>query len=349
MRFFCVSSIVSLALGFAVFPVTAAAKPAPQPQKLVQPGAGAAAESRMEEESVVVRELKTSLADFLLHGKYDEIERVADRIRTDKTRLAGGGWLLKQLYFGLDAADGATPEEHIAELKAWVTARPQSITAHVALAKAYNSYAWLARGSGRANTVTPERRKRFTERTAEAKRVLDESANMTPMDPEWFAEMQTVAVAQSWDAERTADLFNKAVAFEPSYFYFYKYYASYLRPKWDGKESEAAAFASKSANAVGGPEGDFLYFHIAMVILAASKGDVDTSQMDWERLQRGYRAQRDLYGIVDFDRNQFALMAWRFRDRSVAGPIFNEIGDKWSQEVWGNRARFETAREWAEK
>ena len=348
MRSFCVSSIVSLVLGFVLFPVTAAAKLAPQPQRLVQPGAGAVAESRMEEESVVVRELKASLADFLLHDKYDEIERVADKIRTDKTRLAGGGWLLKQLYFGLEAADGTTPEEHIAELKAWIAVRPQSITAHVALAKAYSSYAWLARGRGQADTVTPERRKRFTERIAEAKRVLDESANITPMDPEWFAEMQTVALAQSWDAARSAALFDKAVTFEPTYFYFYKYYANYL-PQWDGKVNEAAAFATKSANAVGGPEGDFLYFHIAMVVLAAGNGNVDASQMDWQRLQRGYRAQRDLYGIVSFDRNQFALMAWRFRDRAVAGPIFHEIGDEWSKEVWGNRTRFEAARVWAEK
>ncbi|MGA1981993.1 MAG: DUF4034 domain-containing protein [Acidobacteriaceae bacterium] len=349
MRFICVSSIASLALGFVLFPITAAARLAPQPQKLVQPGAGAVAESRVEEESVVVRELKASLADSLLHGKYDEIERVADKIRTDKTRLAGGGWLLKQVYFGLEAANGTTPEEHIAELKAWIVARPQSITAHVALAKAYTSYAWLARGGGNADTVTAERRKRFTERIAEAKRALDESANITPMDPEWFAEMQTVALAQSWDAERSAALFNKAVAFEPTYFYFYKYYANYLQPKWDGQEGEAAAFAKKSADAVGGPEGDFLYFHIAMVVLAANNGKVDAAQMDWERLQRGYQAQRDLYGVVSFDRNQFALMAWRFRDRDVARPIFNEIGDKWSKEVWGNRTRFETAREWAGK
>jgi hypothetical protein len=349
MRSFCVSSIVSLAFGFVLLPVAAAAELAPQPQRLVQPGAGAAAESRMAEESVVVRELKASLADYLLHDKYDEIERVADKIRTDKTRLDGGGWLLKQLYFGLEAANGTTPEEHITELKAWIAVRPQSITAHVALAKAYTSYAWLARGGGYGETVTAERRKRFTERIAEAKRALDESANITPMDPEWFAEMQTIALAQSWDAERSAALFDKAVTFEPTYFYFYKYYANYLEPKWDGKPGEAAAFAKKSADGVGGPEGDFLYFHIAMVVLAASNGNVDASQMDWVRLQRGYQAQRDLYGIVSFDRNQFALMAWRFRDRAVAGPIFREIGDKWSKEVWGNRTRFETAREWAEQ
>ena len=122
-------------------------------------------------------------------------------------------------------------------------------------------------------------------------------------------------LAQSWDAARSAALFDKAVTFEPTYFYFYKYYANYLQPKWDGKEGEAAAFARKSANAIGGPEGDFLYFHIAMVVLAANNGNVDASQMDWARLQ---------------------LMAWRFRDRDVARPIFNEIGDKWSKEVWGN-------------
>lgn len=333
---FCVSSIVSLALGLVLFPVTAPAKLAFQPQRMIQPGAGTLAESGIEEESVATTRLKANLADLLLHDKYDEIEGIADKIRTDKTRLVGGGWLLKQLYFGLEASNGTMPEEHIAELKAWIVARPQSITARVALAKAYTSYAWLARGNGYADSVTPERRQRFKERIAEAQKVLDDSANITPMDPEWFAEMQTIALAQSWDGARSTALFDKAVTFEPTYFYFYKYYANYLQPKWDGKEGEAAAFARKSADAIGGPEGDFLYFHIAMVVLAANNGNVDASQMDWARLQRGCQAQRDLYGVVDFDINQFALMAWRFRDRDVARPIFNEIGDKWSKEVWGN-------------
>jgi hypothetical protein len=86
-----------------------------------------------------------------------------------------------------------------------------------------------------------------------------------------------------------------------------------------------------------------------MVVLAANNGNIDASQMDWQRVQRGYQAQHDLYGIVSFDKNQFAVMAWRFRDRAVAGPIFREIGDEWSKEVWGNRTRFEAARVWAEK
>jgi hypothetical protein len=153
---------------------------------MIQPGAGTLAESGIEEESVATKRLKANLADLLLHDKYDEIEGIADKIRTDKTRLVG-----------LEASNGTMPEEHIAELKAWIVARPQSITARVALAKAYTSYAWLARGNGYADSVTPERRQRFKERIAEAQKVLDDSANITPMDPEWFARCKPLRLPRA--------------------------------------------------------------------------------------------------------------------------------------------------------
>ena len=341
MRTIRVSSILLFAFGVALQPVIAKAQPTFQPPNTLS---AENASSEGQEDTVAARQLKATVADLLLHDKYDEIDRLADKIRRDKTRLIGGGWMLPHLYLGLEFSNGVTPEEHIAKLKAWVAARPQSITARVALARAYISYAWLARGSGYANTVTEERWQRFKERIAEAQHVLDDSANMSPMCPEWFLEMQKVALAQGWDASRTATLFDQARRFEPDYIYFYKSYANYLLPKWDGKPGDAAAFAKESADAVGGPKGDYLYFHIGMV----SNGQTGFSQLDWVRLQSGYQAQIGLYGVTNFDTNQLALFAWRFQDRTVAKQVFDQIGDKWSKEVWRTRASFEKARVWAE-
>lgn len=287
------------------------------------------------------------VAALLLSGDYDRLDRMAAKLRSEKTRLPGGGWKLAHFYQGLKAPDRFHPEDHIARLNAWIAARPNSITPRVALAEVYLKYAWAARGAGYADSVTPEGWRLFALRAAQAKRVLDDAAHLTPMCPEWFSKMQTVALAQDWDRGRAEDLFQKAIQFEPDYIYFYKSYALYLLPKWDGEDGDAASFAKRIADTTGGPKGDFLYFQIATVVLGAKSGEKGGG-LDWARIQRGYQAQRDLYGRnMNGDTNHLAFFAWRFGDRTVARQAFAQIGDKWSKQVWKTRSRFDKAREWA--
>lgn len=292
--------------------------------------------------------VETRVREMLAAADYDGLDQLAQRLRTQKTMSPDGVWELTAFYDGLKAPDRFHPEDQIAKLNAWVAARPKSITPRVALADVYLKYAWAARGSGTADTVTPEGWKLFAERAAEAKEILDDSANLTPMCPEWFAKMQTVALAQDWDAEPAAALFQKAIQFEPDYISFYNAYTHYLLPKWDGKPGDDAAFARKSADTIGGVKGDYLYFHIAMAILATNNGPVDSKDMDWARLQRGYQAQYELFGRnTKLFTNQLALFAYRYRDRQVAAKAFSQIGENWSQVVWKKRERFDKIRSWA--
>jgi len=291
--------------------------------------------------------LQAHVADLFAHADYDEIDRIADKIRLDKTRLAGGGWQITRVYSGLEARDGVLEEDHIAQLKAWIAARPQSVTPHVALAEAYIHFAWMARGNGTADKVTDEGWRLFAARITEAKRTLDESANLTPMCPGWFSAMMTVGLAQDWDKPRMAALFDQASKFEPEYLHYYQSYAHYLLPKWDGNQGDDAAFAKRSADALGGQQGDFLYYQIAIIALGLSNGKVDTDHFDWARIQRGYQAQGQLYANTNYDTNRIALMAWRYRDVAAARSYFAQINQKWDKQVWKTRERFDKTRDWA--
>jgi hypothetical protein len=339
MRFSRVFAVVGLALGLSLQCARATAQTArqlPDQPSLEDP-----------EDFVVANGLTAQVAAMLAHDDYEGIDRLATKYRSEKTRLPGGGWQLAYLYEGLKAPDRFHPDDQIAKLNAWIAARPQSITPRVALAGVYLKYAWAARGAGYADTVTDEGWRLFGERAAQAKRVLDDAANITPMCPEWFAKMQTVALAQNWDKDRAEELFQKAIRFEPDYLYFYKSYANYLLPKWDGDDGDAAAFAKRSADAVGGAKGDYLYYEIGMVVADAKSG-ANGGGLDWSRIQRGYQAQRELYvKNMNGDTNHLAFFAWRFHDRAVARQALARIGEKWSKTVWKTRKRFEQVRTWA--
>jgi Domain of unknown function (DUF4034) len=297
------------------------------------------------------RTLEGRIAGLLIAGQYDDIDRLADKARREKTRLTGGAWRLRHIYTGLAPREKSESAMNntITRLNLWIAARPDSITPRVALAAAYHDYAWMARGNGYANTVSAEAWKLFDARIAEAHRALDDAASLKQTCPQWYSEMQTVALAEGWDNAKTADLFDKAVKYEPEYYYFYRSYAHYLLPKWEGKFGDSAAFAKKSADALAGQQGDFLYFEIATEILGTETSDanVKPSELDWPRLQRGYDALTQLYGSTNTDLNQFARMAYRYHDAEAAKRLFAQIGEKWSHNVWKTQTRYNKARKWA--
>jgi Domain of unknown function (DUF4034) len=286
----------------------------------------------------------------LIAEKFDDLERMANDYRTSKSRIPGGEWRLHLFYSALDAPQQTDKDtlDHLAHLERWMKAHPESITPRVALATSLHRWAWVARGNGMANTVTPEGWRLFDDRIKEAQVVLEGSANIHNMCPQWYSEMMTVGLAQSWDAKRVKENFERGIQFEPGYFYLYEQYANYLLPKWDGRPGEAAAFAKSSADRIGGDAGDLLYFQIATVLIRRGDGDFPIKQMDWPRIQRGYQALATQFGVDRRTKNQLAFMAYKYRDVNVLRQQFALIGDEWAPGVWRDRKFFDRARDWSQ-
>jgi hypothetical protein len=292
----------------------------------------------------------TAIANLLAEEKFDDLDCIAHEARVNKTRLPGGTWKLVMIYAALEAPTGHATEQdwkdHLAPLEHWVAAKPQSVTARIALANSYVSYAWDARGGGYADTVTTNGWDLFNERLQTARKVLDEAFALPEKCPEWYLVMQNIALGQNWDLQRETALFQQAIAFEPEYYSYYRVQAVLLLPKWNGEEGDAAAFASKVADQDGGKHGDILYFQIAAK-LACSCNDPETKGMLWERIQKGFAAAEETYGTSVTNLNSFALLAINFRDYTVADSAFKRIGDNWDKQVWTTETWFKQNRDTA--
>ena len=291
-----------------------------------------------------------SIESDLIAEKFDDLERMANDYRMSKSRVPGGEWRLRLFYTALDAPQQTDKDtlDHLAHLEQWMKAHPESITPRIALATSLHRWAWVARGNGLANTVTPEGWRLFDERIKEAQAVLEGSANIHTMCPQWYSEMMTVGLAQSWDAKRVKENFERGVQFEPGYYYLYLQYSNYLLPKWDGNPGDASKFAKSSADRLGGDAGDPLYFQIATVLIKRGDGDFPLKEMDWARIQRGYQALATQYGVDRRTKNQLAFMAYKYRDVNVSRQQFALIGDDWARGVWRDRKFFDRARDWSQ-
>ena len=191
--------------------------------------------------------------------KFEALDKTADAARATKARFPGGFWTIHLIYLALmtpaegtyDASENDWTSQ-LVRLQRWTAQRPDSITARVALAGAQLQYAWRARGGGYADKVTEDGWRVFQQRAGMAAKTLMDASSLPAKCPEWFLTAQLIARAMGQSKEMQTAIFEKAIAFEPDYQYFYRAQAETLMPKWEGEEGEMAVFAGHVADTIGG-------------------------------------------------------------------------------------------------
>ncbi len=290
---------------------------------------------------------------LLEQDRFRVLDDVAAGERANKTRFAGGEWKLRAFYEAMAAPNGkgrgvvADWNAYRERMNRWVGLQPESITARVALGQTELLYAWQLRGPGAAGTIAPDRYDLFMAQLKVAETVLNQASNLQAKCPEWYNVMLQVARAKGWELEDMNTLLQRAVAFEPQYFYAYQQQALTLTPLWRGKEGDAEKFAEEQANRVGGKPGDILYFQIAESVI----GNPDLAKMPqhfvWSRALVGYQGLVEEYGPSVARQNQIALMAARFGDYMAADDMFTQIGEHWDKCTWGSQEYFDKVKTWA--
>jgi hypothetical protein len=297
-------------------------------------------------------ELGDSIHELVYAQDYDRLEQIADSVRSRKAKFSGGLWKIHAFYSGTSSPHGHATEEDWAELQkildGWVSAKPESITARIALANFYTNYAWDARGNGTVDTITKSGWRLFASRAQKAREVLEAAAKLKAKCPEWYVAMQQVALCQNWDRTQAKTLLEQAAAFEPEYYYYFRMYANFISPKWNGDPGESEAFAKESADQVGGEKGDILYFRIASSFMCNCEGDPQLKAMSFSRIRNGFTAAEKLYGVSLTNINLMASIATKVSEATIANALFQRIGDSWSREAWQTESYFQSCKAWAQ-
>jgi hypothetical protein len=294
------------------------------------------------------------ISQLLESGAYNQLDSEAQQIRVGKDRLAGGGWKLNTFYAAVSApsngsdTEGGDWQAHINELKKWVAKDPQSAAARLALANAYMGWGWEARGSGYANAVSQEGWELFKKRVGMAKATLFEAAPLKEKCPGWFYVMQNISRAEAWSKSDEKELFDRAISFEPGFYYFYQNHSQFLLPKWYGAEGETQAFINDVTAGVPEPDGSMLYFELTDSVACQCDPERDTlKDISWSKVKEGYANLERLYGTVNVKNNRYAYMAYMSRDKAAAEHAFALIGDNPAHGVWHDQDAFDAAKGWA--
>jgi len=278
------------------------------------------------------------------------LDDVAAAERAGKTRFPGSGWKLHTFYSAVESPKGKPPAteaewaDTLDRLKRWAAQRPESVTAQVALGYAYLNYAWQARGDGEAASVTSEGGRLMHERLKLAETEL---LGAEAKCPEWYYVMLQIGRLKGWEVEDLTATLQRAIAYEPEFYYSYQEMARSLMPKWRGKDGDVEKFAEESANKLGGIAGDILYFQIVQSIMGDRELGNIVQHLSWSRAMVGYQALVAQYGLTPIGQNQLAQMAARFGDYMVTDETMAQIRDRWDPGTWGTKEYFEKVKTWA--
>ena len=223
------------------------------------------------------------------------------------------------------------------------------MAAVLALTDAMIGYGWKARGTGFADTVTPEGWRLLHERTASVDDLLADIGHRVPRTPDWYCAMIDAGRMEGWDRERVDAPFEEAVALEPTYLHVYSAMARYLMPRWHGEKGDWETFAERSADRLGGREGSVVYGHVAWQVSKLYRGAdfYKQNRVSWDRVKQGFIDREALYGSSLRNLNAFCELAGAAADRETTRALFARIGDAWDADVWKERKYFDGYRKWA--
>lgn len=278
------------------------------------------------------------------------LEKLAADLRASRESLDGGTWLLTHFYNCAAQVPDGNPEAAMDFYRRWATEHPDSITAQICLADALTSYAWHARGSGWADSVTAEGWRLMKERLAEAWEVLERARKLPEKCPGWYAAAQGVALGQGWDRDRYFKMVDEAIEREPTFGNYYTRTCYWLLPRWYGEIGDFENWIAKKADAYSEEKRDWQYArYVWMADLIGKNSEMvfAPGRLDWARTKKGFEDWLATMPDNLAVRTEFTRLAVLANDRKTAREQFELTGPKFCVPYWYDTETFEQARRFA--
>ena len=160
---------------------------------------------------------------------------------------------LSAIEYGLSRAISQEPDwlKTEAMITQYRQQYPESPIAVMAEVEFWTNYAWKARGTGYADSVTQENQNLMTERLKKAERLLIDTRQFSAKTPIWHSKMIVVQKGLGRPLEDSLQVFSEGVKKFPTYYSIYFELEQRMMPWWGGNWQAVEDFAvqsSKSSN-----------------------------------------------------------------------------------------------------
>ena len=324
-------------------------------QAATQPSAALPFKIAVVEETPEIKEQNEieNQAVILLKTKdYDKLDDLAAKYRSNKECYADCSQKLALVYDGIEPKEEAlntTWEARLQEIRDWIEAKPQSVTARIAMARCMVSYAWKARSSDYASKVSDESWQSFFKRLNEAVDILNEAKNLKDPCPAYWSTLMMASLGLQVTKPQFNDIFQQAIKAEPDYKYYYHTRAVFLLPRWYGDEGEWEKDLARSADNIGGTEGDMVYAQVVWGIhhYGSSIDVFEGNKISWDRVDRGFEVILKQFPDSLAAKNERAHLAALAGDKAKAREYFIKTQGRVDLSMWSEKSEYVACANWA--
>jgi hypothetical protein len=256
-------------------------------------------------------------------GRFEQLDTLYARWCTGADRMPDGRWMLINFADGLGTLFDAwkTWDRDLSRVQNWQTLRPASTAARYAEAILWRRYAWNARGTGSAGTVSREAVALFEERLKKADRILEDLRRSGEQCPAVWATSLAVQIDRGASLQQLEAVFTEAVRRWPEYHSLYFMMSRRLEPKWGGSVEAYERFADAAAARTSAFEGMGMYARLYWLVddrgALAFKSGNDRSPPSWDKLHAGYEDLVRKYPSSMHTLTRYADVACRSNDGAL--------------------------------
>ena len=169
-------------------------------------------------------------------------------LRAERSRTVSGVWKLELYYnsmwdFGEIGSAPSCTDPAEAAIAEWRRLSPNSPAPFITSAERLLAKAWCLRGSGYASEVDDTAWKPFYDHLDAAYYMLARHKAVASVDPNYYAVMASIYVAQGRDEEEFRALLDEGTRKEPFYYALYSEAFRYYEPQWGGSYAAEEALA----------------------------------------------------------------------------------------------------------
>jgi len=316
-----------------------------------------AASSSCRAEPDVIQEFYGKVEPMLMAKRFVELDAMADDFRKSDARFPGGDQKLRHFYYGLGSIEGQTCgcggyessisfEQKGPLVRQWLAKKPQSIAAHIVMARMLTNYAWRARGHGYSNTVTEDQERNYEDRLAQAAAII-KGLNLKD-DPQIYGIYTTIARASSNPRPKLDSIYAEVTKQYPRWFISYSNRADILQEKWFGQPGELAIYTQSLLSIPGGETGKIAYSYVADRLVGQYRWQelYTVTGLTWSSVKEAYAIREKKYGMNNNNWNILLSLAVAGGDMPAAKMAIQHIGDDWDSEVWKEKKYFDQTVAW---
>jgi hypothetical protein len=284
---------------------------------------------------------------LFMTGDYERLDSLMNQYMGTLEDLPDGSSRYEGLVGGLTDLfrfGSLTPEIAFGHTADWRRSVKISTMADLAEAMLFKEWAWSARGTGFANSVTSQNMAVYAYRTEMAAAALDDVADRASNNPLWYTLSLDVGLDQSKDRGKLQAIFDQGLTKTPQYRPLYGHMLRILMPRWGGSYDDLDKFINQiyeqTANARGYERYAELYSAYARL-----EGDeldlfADTPAF-WSGMRTGYMGLLKRYPNSDAVLNSFANFACRATDKVTYNRWRGVAGKRLSSASWSTKYSIE--------